>query len=383
MAERVNLTRRTFRFQVEPSDLFRERRRQMRSWGIPSSTLTRVEAAVDDMWREGPRGWAYEWRREGEAAERRGRWHRAAMCHGAAKFPCIVTALQERCYASQLECYAKAASAFPCSFQRLELDVPYRDGSTRVPVHLFAPRADSNLPLVCLSGGVDTLKVELHRLALTLALVGRFRVAAIDMPGTGESAIALAGDAHRIYEGVLAELHHGAKRGVWGVSFGGHWAAKLACLASVDAAVDMGGPIGARTLDYTRLPNGMTGIIANALSDERLLTAASSELAELEAQFSLPKQGLMEARTSSPLLVFNGARDRTSPSRTRRRSWAGRRAAFGCSRTETTAPRTISSGSSPPPSPGCAGSCTLTRRPTAGWQRRRRGSCPDGLHREE
>jgi esterase FrsA len=281
----------------------------MRGWGIPGATLRRVTAATSDMWREGPGGWAYEWSREAEAAERQGRWFQAAMCYGAAKFPCISTELQERSYAKQIECYSRASGDFPCRFQRLEIEVPYRDRTTLVCVHSFAPKTGTGLPLICLSGGVDTLKMELHKLALAIALLGRFRVAVIDMPGTGESAIALAGDAHVIYEGVLAKLHDAQKKGVWGVSFGGHWAAKLACLSAVDAAVDMGGPIGKKLFDDVPLPNGMAGIVANALGDEDLLAAPAAVRADLGAQFSLEKQGLLANRTSSPLLVFNGKSD--------------------------------------------------------------------------
>ena len=232
--------------------------------------------------------------------------------NGAAKFPCVSTVLQRRAYEKQLDCYLRAAPDFPCDFRRTEVEVSYREGKTVVPVHLFAPRrGDPRLPLVCLSGGVDTLKMELHRLALAIALLGRFRVSVVDMPGTG---VPLAGDVHVIYQGVLSKLRDGAKAGLWGVSFGGHWAAKLACLSSADAAVDMGGPVGTSLFAGSRLPNGMTGIVANALDLESFPTSNCIP-PEMAAQFSLEEQGLLTARASSPLLVFNGAHDPYIPTK--------------------------------------------------------------------
>ena len=229
--------------------------------------------------------------REATDAESHARWFEAAMLHGAAKFPCISTAAQAEAYGKQLACYTRAVHV-----DRRVLPIEYRGTTTRVPVHVFG--GDDAAPLVCLTGGVDTLKMELHKLAHVLARVGRFRVAAIDMPGTGESEVALAGDSHLIYEGVIAALRGTAKAGIWGVSFGGHWAAKLACRETVDAAVDMGGPIGTRIFERG-LPNGMLGIVGNALG--HAVTPDSV------AQFTFGN--LLAARRCAPLLVFNGARD--------------------------------------------------------------------------
>ena len=171
---------------------------------------------------------------------------------------------------------------------------------------------------MCLSGGVDTCKMEIHRLALALALLGGFLVAAIDMPGTGESSVALAADSEEIYLGVLNQLKKEAgtrcKTGVVGVSFGGHWSAKLALLEAVDAAVDVGGPVGASPLDakfVLGLPNGMPGILANAL---RLESMPSGEECEtMLAEFAPPMRRLLSRKTTAPLLVLNGADDQYIP----------------------------------------------------------------------
>ena len=287
----------------------------MRGWGIPSHTIRKVRDRVREMWSDTAGSWAWEWTREAESAKRAGDPLLAARLYGAARFPCAVSELQRAAARHQLESYLAAAPSFPCRFERRVLELSYRGRSTRVPTHLFAVRGDSrHKPLLCLSGGVDTLKMELHRLALTLVRLGGFRVAAIDMPGTGESELALAPDADTIYEGVLDELAGEAQRGVLGISFGGHWAAKLGLRRCADAAVDLGGPIGAGSMNsekLARLPNGMTGILGNALR----LTAlpGENEAGSLLRAFSLREQGLLQGARATALLAVNGAHDQYVP----------------------------------------------------------------------
>jgi len=163
-----------------------------------------------------------------------------------------------------------------------------------------------------LSGGVDTWKVELHRLAVLIARLTGWTVAALDMPGTGESRVPLAPDADLILRAAIDELKGDlrlARCAFFGISFGGHWAAKLALLEAVDAAVDLGGPVGASedSIRAADLPGGMAGIVGNALG----LSAPPSdeEVMGFFADFSLRKQGLLERPRGSPLLVVNGSRD--------------------------------------------------------------------------
>ena len=125
--------------------------------------------------------------------------------------------------------------------------MPYRGQQTAVAVHLFSPPQAGKRPLVCLTGGVDTGKFELHRLAWILARCANLTVAAMDMPGTAESEVNLAPDSDVIYRGVLSELAQALDCGrtaIIGLSFGDHWAAKLGRSKAVDAAINIGGPVG-------------------------------------------------------------------------------------------------------------------------------------------
>ena len=257
----------------------------------------------------------------GEARARRGgkeSWLEAANLHGAAKFPVVCTESRRAALQSQLDCYLRASSSFDTGFARHLLELPYRGGKTSAAVHRFWPKGEAepgSLPLLCLSGGVDMFKMETHRIATIFARMGGLEVVVLDMPGTGESQIALAADADEIYRGVLEHFAPPPrKRAIFGISFGGHWAAKLGLAGAVDAAINCGGPIGEASPSgdaLLRLPNGMTGIVGNALRLEQLPSAAETNA--FIANFSLRAQGLLPPKHPAAMLVVNGSNDQYIP----------------------------------------------------------------------
>src|SRR5207248_4350812 len=141
-------------------------------------------------------------------------------------------------------------------------------------------------------------------------------VAALDMPGTGESRLALTPDADPVLAAAVEQLarrYRARRTSFFGISFGGHWAAKLALTDRIDAAIDLGGPVGAeeRPIDVSSLPYGMPGILAHALGLDEIPTGAQAT-GLLEA-FSLKRQGLLEGHRGAPLLAVNGERDQFLP----------------------------------------------------------------------
>ncbi|WP_113704744.1 alpha/beta hydrolase [Nonomuraea lactucae] len=300
-----------FTFPVDPQAIFDERTAQFLAWGIPKATIAQARTEIRDMWGTAGDGWTPTWARHAEQARSEGRLLRAALCWGAARFPSLATPERRLANQRQLDCYLAAAARFTTRFTREVLRV---DG-VPVPAHLFQRRRGRPRGVMVLSGGVDTWKMELHRLAVSTALTTGLLVAAIDMPGTGESVQPLGPDSDRVLSGVvdLLRKRHGLPVAFLGLSFGGHWAAKLAMLGQVDAAVCLGGPTGAadERVDVLNLPYGMAGIIGNALGLDSL--PGPGLVTELLDKFSLRGQGLLEAEGRAPLLAVNGANDQYIP----------------------------------------------------------------------
>ena len=304
-----------FTFHLSPAELFEERRRQFIAWGIPKSIVAGVEERSIDMWANMPGGWTYEWVQEAEKARSAGNWMLAASLFGAARFPCLATPARRAALDEQAHCFVKAARGFAAHFDRQVIPCDVNGEAVKVPVHVYVPKGKSDLPTVLLSGGVDTGKMELHRLALLLSLIGKLRVVAMDMPGTGETNTPLTQDAEVIYRAVLAAVRGKGKIGMFGVSFGGHWTAKLALRREVDVAVNFGGPIGvmsAQRSSVANLPNGMSAIIGNAMRLDAVPDESISN--SLLSRFSLDEQGLLNRPDCARMLAVNGSADQYLPS---------------------------------------------------------------------
>ena len=162
-----------FTFPLPTHELFEERRKQFVAWGIPQETVKRVEARVKDAWSDAPGGWTYEWVLEAEKAKSKEDWMLAASLFGAARFPCLATPSRIAALTQQAECFELASHAFPLHFERQVVPCDVGGRTVLIPVHIYAPKGGAQLPMVLLSGGVDTGKMELHRVCLLLSKLGK------------------------------------------------------------------------------------------------------------------------------------------------------------------------------------------------------------------
>jgi len=302
-----------YTFDADPRSIVAERRSQFIALGTSAEVIDSVAAKVEDLWADGPGGWPFEWSLAAEEAEATGDLLGASLLYGIAKYPCLGNDAHAAAYAKQLDTYLRAAQSFPDVFERLILEVPYRGGWTKVAVHLLTPvGATADSPLVLMMGGVDTWKQDVHNSAAQLGRALQARMALIDMTGVGESRVPSAPDGNEVLAGVIEALRGTAKAGVFGFSFGGYWAVKLALIGAVDAAVAVGalveGAWGPHFLP--NMPNGMSGIMGNSqfrddpfVDDEAFVSAM--------APFALGGQGLLHdwGTNPVPMLVANGSDD--------------------------------------------------------------------------
>jgi esterase FrsA len=300
----------SYEWPLDVDNLFSERYPQMINAGVPAHDVDAVRAAITQMWSDAPGGWVYEWSALAARYAATGSHRLAALAYGYAKFPTLADAAKRVAFAHQLEQYLLAASGFGVDFDRRVLQLPYQGGHTEVAVHILAVAGlPADAPVLLVSGGIDTWKMDLHGMFVLMAMHTGARVVAFDIAGTGESSVpmtpdggaeivrGLAAEARAMGSGIVAHL---------GVSMGGYYSARSGLAGEVDAAVVLGGPVEAAFgRDVGTFQFGMDGIVGNALGFDHQPTA--EEEAAQFGPFSL--RPLLDQDTNVPMLVVNGADD--------------------------------------------------------------------------
>jgi esterase FrsA len=306
----------SYQWPVDAKDLFGERYPQMVNTGLPAADVGAVRASITEMWPDAPGGWVHEWSALAARYASQGSHQLAALAYGWAKFPTLADDARRIALDNQREQYLLAAPDFGVDFERRVLEVPYRDGTTSVPVHVFAaPGLPADTPVLLTSGGVDSWKMDVHSILVGAAATAGVRVMAFDIAGTGESAVPMSSDGGgEIVRGLIAEartLGNGVVIHL-GISMGGHYSARSGLEGEVDGAIVFGGPVeDAFSGDGSLAQFGMDGIFGNALGfDDR---PSPRELAAKLDTFSL--RPLLDQHSNAPMLVLNGADDVHVPQR--------------------------------------------------------------------
>lgn len=299
-----------FTYPIDTKAMFKDRFEQFVTLGIPRADVEAMAGSITDMWADAPGGWPYEWSALAQRYAAAGQPFLAAAAYGWAKFPCLADDTRRRALASQVTSYLAAAPTFPVTFERRMIDVPLHGGTAQLPVHLFVAQGKfADHPVLLLSAGVDTWKMDIHTLCLTFAQKLGITIMAFDQPGTGEnpapltpeadaSILALIDAARRIGNGKVVHM---------GVSFGGNYAAMTGLSGAVDAAIVLGGPVrhAFATEWLSKLPFGMADIIGNDIGfDHRPTTDEFVAAAQ-----KLSREALLTGTGNAPMLVINGADD--------------------------------------------------------------------------
>ena len=113
------------------------------------------------------------------------------------------------------------------------MEIPFRGRGgedDRIVGYLRVPESDRRLPILIISGGIDTFKEDIPRDGV---LDRRIATLALDIPGVGDAPLAGSTDAERMFDAVLdwigRQTRLDAERvGYRGASTGGYWAVKVA-----------------------------------------------------------------------------------------------------------------------------------------------------------
>lgn len=300
----------SYTYPIDPQLMFEDRTHQFVAFGIPLSDVQQVRGRVTDMWSDAPGGWTSEWSALAGQYKQRGQHYLASLAYGCAKFPCLADEARRRAFEMQLAEYLAAVPTFPLSFDRRLLTIAYRSDTVRVPVHLFwSGKSPAAAPVLLLSGGVDTWKMDAHPMIMAFAKGTGMTVVAFDHPGTGETAVPLSTDADAVVLGLIdaARMVGNGRVFHFGMSFGGNFSAMSGLLGAVDGAVNLGGPVSEafQPQNIERLPFGMQDIVGNAFG----FSQKPSFPALMNACNGLSRSDLLKRATNSPMLVINGSDD--------------------------------------------------------------------------
>ncbi|MEP6702643.1 MAG: alpha/beta fold hydrolase [Betaproteobacteria bacterium] len=225
----------------------------------------------------------------------------------------------------KVKAYAQALGAFE-SYAALQdppiqiIRIPF--GTGQIVGYLRVPKNVRPAPLVITIGGLDGRK-ENASFRNDLYLAYGVAYLALDMPGTGQSSfrIAAPGDEREF----SAVLDYVAKRPdldakrvvVYGGSWGGHWAARLAYTerARIRGAVVQGAPVHEYFQpEWQRKAIGTREYLFELFEARAAIYGASTldEFLAYGPKMSLVTSGMID-KPSAPMLLINGLKDTQVP----------------------------------------------------------------------
>jgi esterase FrsA len=253
---------------------------------------------------------------DGDAARKL--YYQAFQYYSLARFPTPNSPGKKAAYEKAVAAYLDYAK-----FDKPQLEVVHVPFEGKEIIgYLRVPDGKRPAPVMIMWGGLDFLKEQSADNLLPLVKKG-IAAFSIDMPGTGQAPIKVSASAERMFSAVLDYLQtrpeiDGKKIMIWGASWGGYWATKVATVerARIIGAVNQGGP----TDDYFQ-PAWQWKALGTREYLMDLLAARSAiydnvntldDFLAIGPKMSLAKLGIID-QPSAPMLLFNGARDTQVP----------------------------------------------------------------------
>ncbi|MCT7655953.1 alpha/beta hydrolase [Oceanimonas sp. NS1] len=224
-------------------------------------------------------------------------------------------ALQAQLLASQA--YREAGRRLPVPLK--ELRIPFNGKEVQGYLHL--PASDRPLPLVIVSGSLDSLQLDFWRFYERYLAPAGMAMLTVDMPGVGYSSHwPLVQDSSRLHQAVLHHVPNipwvdERRVAMLGVRMGGNVAARLACLEpfrlrAVVCIAGAGNLFFTERERFMRTPAMLRDTIANRLGMH------SNDWEQIYRHcrgLSLKTQGLMGRNTPVPLLSIGHRHDFICP----------------------------------------------------------------------
>lgn len=273
--------------------------------------------------------WSYEWTQKGMSYQKKANefanlghenlakeaYYSASQCYSVASYPNL------RGDELSIQAQVLAFNNYKKSFQHnknailKEIKVPFQ--GKQVSCYLHLPHTETILPVVIVSGGLDTLQCELLPLFEKDLAPAGIAMLTVDLPGIGHSSkIKLEQDSSNLHQAII---HH-LKKVPWvdhdrialmGMRFGGNIATRLAFIepTSVKSVVAVGAAVGSvfnNIENFKKLPPMMLDCIASRM---QVKNSDTDIIYQHCVPLSLTKQGLFRRRIQTPLLSIGHKND--------------------------------------------------------------------------
>jgi pimeloyl-ACP methyl ester carboxylesterase len=283
--------------------------------------LARINSLDRDEWAAAWSAIGDRYRGEAEkadAATARQLYYQAFQYYSLARFPTANSAGKKLAYEKAVAAYLDYAKSEKPALEVVR--IPFE--GKEIVGYLRVPDAPRPAPVMIMWGGLDFLKEQAADNLLPLVKQG-IAAFSVDMPGTGQAPIKVSANAERMFSAILDYLQtrpeiDGRKIMIWGASWGGYWATKVATLEKnrIIGAVNQGGP----TDEYFK-PAWQLKALGTREYLMDLLAARSAiydnvntldEFLAIGPKMSLAALDIID-KPSAPMLLFNGARDSQVP----------------------------------------------------------------------
>jgi esterase FrsA len=239
------------------------------------------------------------------------------------RYPVVTSPGKKEAYQHSLRIFRKAAKYFDPPLEA----VRYSCDELKLTGYLQIPKGVAKPPVVMHWGGVDGWKENRQHASAVLHRLG-LATFTVDMPGTGEHPLKYIDPrAERTYSAAIDCLVKrsdidGTRIGVWGGSFGGYWAARLAYTEAnrIKGAVFHGSNVHygfqREWLTPALTKTASTYLFGPASLFEARSTAMGvktlEEFLQAATKLSLKDMGLLD-QPSAPILGINGKLDDQAP----------------------------------------------------------------------
>ena len=265
-------------------------------------------------------GWADAFAAIGDRYAERGEHRTAWLWYSFARWPVPLGPGKQRAYRKALDAFRASVRDLdpPVEIVRIPFEGKEIVGYLRLPKDSLGP-----VPVVLAIGGLDSRKEDMIERFSALLPYG-IGALGLDGPGTGEAPVTVGPGAERMFSAAIDALRvrpevDASRIAIYGGSFGGHWAVRLAiaereriCLA-VAQSPPVHDAFSAAFLEKAMVTKEYLFDRGPALASIYDDVTTPEQLLERHPRNSLLATGMLDRPTVEPMLVIGGVHDTQVP----------------------------------------------------------------------